>query len=360
LSPEGWSGTPAGLARGLRHHGFEPVPASSQLRGPLRLVALGASAVVRRSRLDAYYTPEQEALRGLLARRRLRRRDALDNVVLLGAELQLPRGTRYVSVMDLTLAQARRVHPVFRRLGPAVAAAAEARQARVLERALACCPASHWTARSLEADYGINGDKIHVIGLGRNHEPRPRTGDWRVPRFLFIGREWERKNGPLLLRAFSRLHDDRPDATLDVVGEHPALDQPGVRGHGPLKLEREQDRERVADLLARATCFVLPSEVEPFGIAYVEAAAAGVPSIATRVGGAATVLGEDGGLLVEPGEEDELYVAMGRLADGETARAMGEAGRRRAALFTWEAVAGRVLRALAPPGLDPSGLPEFL
>jgi glycosyltransferase involved in cell wall biosynthesis len=360
LPPEGWSGIPAGLARGLRYHGFEPVPASSQLWGPLRLVALGPSALVRRSRVDAYFTPEQEALRGFLARRRLRRRGALHDVVLLGAELSLPPSTRYVSLMDLTLAQAHVVHPVFRRLSPRVAASANARQGRVYAAARACCPASHWTARSLQADYGVAGEKIHVVGLGRNHEPPARAGDWRVPRFLFIGVDWERKNGPLLLETFAHLRRERPDARLDLVGGHPRLDQPGVCGHGLLKLDRDDDRERVAHLLARATCFVMPSEAEPFGIAYTEAAAAGVPSIATTVGGAETILGEDGGLLVEPGDRHALAAAMERLADGDVARSMGEAARRRAELFTWEAVAGRVLRAIEPPGLDPSGLPPFL
>jgi glycosyltransferase involved in cell wall biosynthesis len=92
---------------------------------------------------------------------------------------------------------------------------------------------------------------------------------------------------------------------------------------------------------------VMPSECEPFGMAYVEAAAASVPSIGTTVGGAADILGDDGGVLVAPGDEAALRDAMRRLADPGASGAMGEAAHRRAERFTWAAVAGRLLRALA-------------
>lgn len=360
LSPAGWSGVPYGLARGLRSYGAEPVPASSQLPGALSRAVLLPSAIARRSRLDAYYTAEQHGLRSLVAARRLRRRDALDDVVLMGAELDLPATTRYVTLLDLTLAQAKATHPVFSRLQPSTVRGWHQRQRRVYAAARACCPASHATAESLVRDYGVDPSRIHVVGFGRNHDPQPRTGAWDQPRFLFIGREWERKNGPAVLRAFAQVRERHPDAVLDLVGGHPRVDAPGVVGHGELRLDVPAERGRVEELLSRATCFVMPSEAEPFGIVYAEAAAAGVPSIATSVGGARTIVGDDAGILVDPGDAAQLVDAMERLADPATARAMGAAALRRAPLFTWEVVAGRILRALAPAGLDVSDLPQPL
>jgi glycosyltransferase involved in cell wall biosynthesis len=78
------------------------------------------------------------------------------------------------------------------------------------------------------------------------------------------------------------------------------------------------------------------------------------------VGGAGTIIGTDGGRLVPPRDLRALEAAMLELADPATARRMGEAARARADRFTWDAVAGRMLRALALPGIDPDSLPPFL
>jgi glycosyltransferase involved in cell wall biosynthesis len=103
----------------------------------------------------------------------------------------------------------------------------------------------------------------------------------------------------------------------------------------------------------------MPSLHEPAGIVYVEAASAGVPAIGGTDGGAATLIGP-GGITVDPREDEQIYVAMLRLADPETARTMGELARAHSELFTWRKVAERLLRALAIPGVDVSGLADFL
>jgi glycosyltransferase involved in cell wall biosynthesis len=133
-----------------------------------------------------------------------------------------------------------------------------------------------------------------------------------------------------------------------------------VNAHGVLSQAREKDREIVLGLFARATCFVMPSRIEPFGIAYVEAAAAGVPSIASSVGGPRDVIGADGGLIVEHEEEEGLFQAMLRLADPDTAQRMGQAARARSTHYTWPKVAERLLRALGLQAPDGRKLAEFL
>jgi len=350
LAPGAWSGVGPGVARGLRAHGVEVVGVDATPPGPLRLAGQGLAFARTRSRVDAHYTAAQHALRSRVAAHRLRAHGAVDGAVLLGAEFGLPAGTRFVTLSDLSLRQARATHPVFSRLSGEVFAAWEARQRAIYARALACCAASGWTATSLVEDYGLPHAKVPVVGFARNHEPPPRSGEWSPPRFLFVGREWERKNGPVVVDAFEELVAALPGARLDVVGEHPPLSQTGVTGHGPLRLDRPAEAARVAELFATATCFVMPSEVEPFGIAYAEAGAAGVPSIATAVGGAATIVTPEAGVLVAPGDRAALLAAMRRLGDPAVARAMGEAARARAELFTWEAVAGRLLRALGLAG----------
>ena len=220
---------------------------------------------------------------------------------------------------------------------------------------------SHWAARSIVDDYGMPPERVHVVGLGRNRDPAPPPArDWTVAavpvRRLRLAAQ-ERACGAL--RRSQRCAADLPAARLDVVGGHPRIDLDGVTGHGALRLEDPSETARLEDLYARATCFVLPSLHEPTGTVHAEAAAAGLPSIATTAGGVDTVIG-DSGVLVDPADQAGLLEAMRRLADAETARAMGERARRRTALFTWPLVAERLVRALAPPGIDVSALAPFL
>lgn len=352
------SGIPGGIDRGLRGWGALPVPISVEAPRFLRTPLLALSAARAHSTVDAHYMPEQFALRTAVLARRLRQAGPLDAVVSLGADVEPPAGCRFVLFSDMTLALAREVHPVFARVSDAVAGNWDAHQRRIYTRAHAVCAASRWCADSVVRDYDVPAERVHVVGFGANHEPPPAEREWEHPRFLFVGREWERKNGPMLVRAFARLRAERPDAELHLVGGHPPLSADGVHAHGALRLTRPDERARLDRLFERATCLAMPSMCEPFGIAYVEAARTGVPSIATSVGGAATAVGR-GGVLVDP-NEDALLDAMRRLSDADTARRLGEEARRHSELLTWERVSGRLLRALQLPGLDPSELPDFL
>jgi len=92
-----------------------------------------------------------------------------------------------------------------------------------------------------------------------------------------------------------------------------------------------------------AKVFCMPSEpyslrVESFGLVYLEAAAQGVPSIASRVGGVPeVVLHEKTGLLIEPGDISEMVQALTRLLTDEPYRKkLGDAALDYARTFTWE------------------------
>jgi glycosyltransferase involved in cell wall biosynthesis len=238
-------------------------------------------------------------------------------------------------------------------LGERTINARVARQRRAYELATACCLTSPWAADSVIHDYGVLPEKVHVVGVGRNHTAAT-TGsrDWNQPRFLFVGIDWARKNGDAVVRAFTRLHRELPSARLDVVGGHPPLAQPGVTAHGVLRLDVPAQHSQLDALFSNATCFVMPSHSEASAIAYVEAGAAGLPSIGTSEGGSDFLIG-DGGVIVNPKDDDALLDAMRLLSDPETAARLGEVARRRSELFTWKAVAERLLRALDGAPAEP-------
>jgi glycosyltransferase involved in cell wall biosynthesis len=358
-SPRTWSGTSAGILAGLRELGIAPRALDLSLPRGLEQALLATAAARTRNRYDAEGAALTLKTRSALAAWHLRRAPVRD-VIQIGTTFSVPAGVGFVTLEDMTLRQAQIAHPTFSRMSAGAIARWERRRTEIYSRARMCAVASHWAAESLRRDYAIQPERVAVVGCGANHSSSAPERDWRSPRFLFVGIDWERKGGPQLLRAFSRLREAVPRAALDVVGGHPPLEQPGVTGHGVLSRDRDHDREITAHLFARATCFAMPSLIEPFGIAYVEAGSAGVPSIVSSVGGARDVIGTEGGIAVDPGDEEGLYRAMLHLSDPDAARRMGASARERAGLYTWRKVAERLLRALDVSGPDEQALAEFL
>jgi glycosyltransferase involved in cell wall biosynthesis len=359
-SPQTWSGTTAGVLLALRELDVQAHAVDLTLPVPIEQALLVAAGARSRNRYDAHSAALTMRVRARIAKARLAPLH-LDGAIQVGTNFSLPPGLPFVTLEDMTLRQALAVHPVFSRMSSGAVQGWERRRARIYDRARMCAVASHWAGDSLVADYGLAPERVAVVGLGANHriEAHPSERDWRTPRFLFVGIDWERKGGPLLLRAFSLLRETRPDASLDLVGGHPRVDAPGVSAHGPLSRERPRERELIARLFARATCLAMPSQVEPFGIVHIEAAAAGIPSIASSVGGPRDLIGVDGGLVVDPGDEEGLLAALRRLSDPDVAKRMGDAARERARLYTWPKVAQRLLGTLGlplPDGREPAPL----
>jgi glycosyltransferase involved in cell wall biosynthesis len=272
----------------------------------------------------------------------------IDGCIQYGTEFALPSGARYVTYDDMTVMQAIEAYPYdwITRMTKRELEYLISRQRRVFRRASACCATTHWAAESIVRGYGIPADRVRVVGIGAtNLAPEVPERDWSTPRFLFVGKDWTRKNGDAVLDAFAAVRREHPTATLDLVGGHPPIVQPGVTGHGLLEPGAAESRDRIRSLQASATCFVMPSLHEPSAIAYVEAGSAGVGSIGSASGGSRTLIG-DGGLVVDPRDPTAIIDAMMRFTDGGQAQEFGIRAARRAKLFTWSAVARRLAEAL--------------
>lgn len=370
------SGASASLLGALEGLVSDTVPVNGELPGPIARATRLASATTRlrprdlhdpvaaikRQHSAAQLGRPTVAARWLQLRRELASAGTLDAVVQRGCEMRLPGRNRVITFEDSTVIQARASYP-----WPHLQALSERdfrryvdRQRHAYESAAACCCATHWVADSIVGDYGIPRGRVFTVGLGQNHEaPEPPPRDWSRPRYLFVGIDWERKNGPAVLAAFALAREQHGDAQLDVVGGHPPIEQPGVVTHGLLSLVRPADRERLARLYATATAFVMPSLHEPGGTVHCEAGGAGIPSIGSTDGGTATTIGP-GGMVVDPRDPNALLAAMLELADPDTARRLGALAREHSLLFTWRKVAERLVRASGIPELDTSGLAEFL
>ena len=364
------SGVPFSVGRGLEEAGAAVRHLRADL-GSLDRAALGALTAIELPRALAYGSvgetrrrafngPLMGAVQSWAGKRRLRRANGLDGIVQIGSSYCLSGAGRIITHDDMTVVQAARArYPGIVALSRRQLARRIERQRQAYERADACCTVTRWAAQSLIDDYGISPEKVHVVGGGRNHEPRAAQRDWSRPRFLLVAKDWDRKNGPAVVRAFERLKRQIDDATLDVVGYHPPLSAPGVTGHGPRRLDDPADRTLVDQLFETATCYVMPSRHEPSGIVFSEANAAGIPSIGTTEGGSGELIG-NAGRVVHPDDDDGLLDAMRTLADPATAERLGHRARTRSGLFTWRAVGERLLRALQIPGHDHRLLSDFL
>lgn len=357
-SPSTWSGTPAGVIAGLREQGVEAVPLDVGAGGLLQAVTSNAVAtrylrrapdlrtMVRRARGAARASPAMAWVNTAATSSELGESNDLDGIVQIGTGLTLRTGVPIVTYEDMTVAQNRHdPYEQYALLSEKALRARIERQRAAYEQAVACSFTTEWPAESARREYDVDPDRVHVVGIGCNPPVVAGERDWSAPRYLFVGVDWERKNGPLVLRTFDRIRRQLPDARLDVVGRHPRIDQPGVTGHGVLRREVPAERQVVERLFGEATCFVMPSLLEAAGIVYLEAAAVGIPVIGTSNGGAGWLIGQ-GGRVVSPDDDTELYDAMREFADPDVARRTGALGQARSSSFTWPAVAQRLINAL--------------
>ncbi|HEY4751177.1 MAG TPA: glycosyltransferase family 4 protein [Steroidobacteraceae bacterium] len=222
----------------------------------------------------------------------------------------------------------------------------------VYERLRGIFVMSSWLASSFSTDFGVPAQKLHVVGAGINTGKLPAVPvrDFSRARFLFVGKDFPRKGGPFLLRAFTEVRKQVPHAELMIVGPSLQIDQPGVKCLGFLSHAVPEHVAQLNQLFLSATAVVLPSVYEPFGISLLEGMAFGLPCIAAdRCAMPEIVQHRKSGLIVAAEDVSALAAAMVELAlSPNDAATMGRVGRSRVeADFTWNAVAGKIKAILA-------------
>jgi alpha-maltose-1-phosphate synthase len=364
---DSWSGISKSLVDHLRAAGHTVHAGDVDLYGSDRWAAAAATVSLNRRRWGTRYhlTAVPFQLRSRQARRHIAaRRNQIDVIVQVGSTFDSrgPEGIPYVLCCDSNISVAQQGHSTgFSDTAALTSADVKAiwrREAAVYRGAAAVFPLSERLRRSFIDDFGIPSDRVTAIYGGPNMDLQSIQATARhrhqgaPPTILFVGRQFHRKGGDVLVESFRRVRLTIPDARLVIAGQ-PAgsIHGPGITCLGDLDKNSADGWAALAAAYTSADVFALPTRFEPFGIAFVEAMHFGLPCIGPRAWAVPEIIadGETGWTV----PVDDVEALAGKLevllTDRAAAAAMGAAGRDRARrLFTWPRVIERMLEVMTP------------
>jgi hypothetical protein len=194
----------------------------------------------------------------------------------------------------------------------------------VLGRAEFVCATSMWARRSVIDDYGVPPHRVHLnpFPLAGRAAPRRVDASW----LTFIGNAFYRKSGERLVRWHQGHLGAR--AELHIVSQDPAAQR--YRSLPGVVLHPDADNDIVRQqILPRTAVLALPTRYDQSPIVLSEAAAAGVPAVASDLAGIPEqLLDGQTGFLVDARDDAGFVAAIDRLlSDRDLAARMGRAAR---------------------------------
>ena len=217
---------------------------------------------------------------------------------------------------------------------------------RVLPRLGAIIANSEYTRVAIQQAYKVDPNRLFKCYKCIDHSCYNydiSSRDYTQGPILFVGGNMQRKGLATLIHASRLVVAKYPSIKFCVVGQDTKLDifrrmsyRLGVEKH--FEFLGWVSNENLKSLYNQARVFVMPSLMEAFGVALLEAMACGTPVVATRVGGITEFIEHgNNGWLVEPGNPEELANALlSILGDIKLAAHLGKQGRITAQRFGME------------------------
>lgn len=187
-----------------------------------------------------------------------------------------------------------------------------------IEKCYAYVCSSEWGVDPIRRIKPDLSDKIFSIPFGANIEEEPT--DLEVHQAIseriqlddihlfFLGVDWQRKGGDIVLDTFQKLKREGLMVSLTICGCIPPvqINDPNIVVIPFLNKSETSDRQKLYSLFKKATLFFLPTQKECYGIVFAEASAFGLPVISHDTGGVSTVVrnGENGYILSHSSESD--------------------------------------------------------
>ena len=212
--------------------------------------------------------------------------------------------------------------------------------------------------KNLAVNHGVNRDKVIVINPGidpvqklneKSLEKVESLLKTKSPRLITVSRFDKRKNHEKIIMALRNLKQQYPDIVYICIGY-------GDEEENIKKLVQELNLEsqvmffkNISDdlkntLIAKSNIFVMPSiihktSVEGFGIAYVEAAQYGIPSLGGKDGGASDAISHDKtGLICDGNNLDDIYSSLNSMIENKKYHVFGKNAKEYVSKFQWDKI----------------------
>ena len=212
--------------------------------------------------------------------------------------------------------------------------------------------------KNLAIDNNVNKDKVIVInpGVGIVEELNKKSLEKvesllkiKTPRLITVSRFDKRKNHEKVIMALRNLRQQYPDIVYICIGY-------GDEEENLKKLVQELDlgsqvmffkdisNDLKNALIAKSNIFVMPSiihktSVEGFGIAYVEAAQYGIPSLGGKDGGASDAISHDKtGLICDGNNLDDIYSSLNSMIENKKYHVFGKNAKEYVSKFQWDKI----------------------
>lgn len=297
-----------------------------------------------------------------------RQKDNIDFVIQNGSKHGVCKKepiVPYVVYTDGTMVIGERGYPLYRLWPSEVEKAARIKlETKLYQNASLVLTRSENTRMSVIDDYGIDENKVTNVYAGVNFKeiPSKLEKDYGKKTILFVGKDFDRKGGPTLIKAFKEVKKEVKDAKLIIVSEpnlnfpsriHTLFDFFGINISKPkinlpdLVITGRIPHEELIPLYTDASIFVMPSIQENLGLVFFEAMAYKNPCIGTTVDAMPEIIGDGRtGFLVPPNDHRKLADKIILLLEDENLiKCMGEASRERVEkCFTWDLVVDRMTK----------------
>ena len=166
-----------------------------------------------------------------------------------------------------------------------------------LNKASKIIASSDWCKASIENDYGISPNKVHVIEFGANVDEKdiknniitPKKESNNMLNILFLAVEWKRKGGEIAIDCVKRLNNEMKIPTkVYIVGTDVPIhhkNESFIESIGFLNKNKENEYYQFIKIIKQCDILLIPTKAECAGIAFCEASAYKLPIFTYDTGG---------------------------------------------------------------------------
>lgn len=202
-----------------------------------------------------------------------------------------------------------------------------------------------WLAKEMSNIYPDRKEKFIAVGGGLNYEFEEIKTQRKDNQVLFVGVDFLRKGGDLVVEAFKKMNDKyKTKYQLIIAGVD---EQKGYTGEN-IKYLGKASRKELSKLFQESTIFCMPSRFEAYGLVFLEAKSFGLPIVAMDQYEMSYFVNDgENGYLIQDENIDELADAMYKALNNQVMREYCETDKNNClSLYTWDNVAKKIFEVI--------------